>query len=56
MMVGKYDGAVGDAGVRALANKLPNAQFDEFEQSAHFPYAEEPVKFERDVAAFLAKP
>jgi hypothetical protein len=29
------------------------AELDEFERSAHFPYAEEPDKFERDVAVFI---
>ncbi len=55
-IVGKYDGAVGADQMRSFASSLPNARFDEFEASAHFPYAEEPVKFERDIVAFLAKP
>lgn len=53
VIVGKYDGAIGAEQMLFLAKHLPHAQFDEFEQSAHFPYAEEPVKFEQDVAAFL---
>lgn len=55
VIVGKYDGAVGAETMLSLAEHLPHAQFDEFDQSAHFPYAEEPVKFERDVAAFLVR-
>ena len=40
--------------MQVLAKNLPHARYDEFRNSAHFPYAEEPEKFERDVAAFLA--
>ena len=54
VMEGKYDGAVPPEQLQALARSLPNAQYDEFKNSAHFPYAEEPAKFERDVAAFVA--
>jgi proline iminopeptidase len=54
VVVGRYDGAVGVKSMRSLANQLPHAKFDEFELSAHFPYAEEPDKFERDLAAFLS--
>ena len=50
---GKYDGAVDPEQMKTLAKNLPHARYDEFSNSAHFPYAEEPVKFERDVAAFL---
>ena len=56
VIVGKYDGAVGVDQMRSFASSLPNAQLDEFEASAHFPYAEEPTKFEQDLAAFLSKP
>ncbi len=54
IMVGKYDGAVGVDQMRDLADHLAHARFDEFEQSAHFPYAEEPEKFEKDLADFLS--
>jgi proline iminopeptidase len=54
IMVGKYDGAVGVAQMRDLADHLPHARFDEFDESAHFPYAEEPEKFEKDLADFLS--
>ena len=50
---GRYDGAIGSEEMRQLTAKLPRARYDEFEQSAHFPYAEEPQKFEADVAGFL---
>jgi proline iminopeptidase len=50
---GKYDGAVDIQQLRALAQHLAHAKLDEFEHSAHFPYAEEAEKFERDVAAFI---
>jgi hypothetical protein len=54
IMVGKYDGAVGVDQMRDLADHLAHARFDEFDQSAHFPYAEEPDKFEKDLADFLS--
>lgn len=54
VIVGKYDHAVGVAQMEALARHLPNARFDEFGDSAHFPYAEQPEKFVTDVANFLA--
>jgi proline iminopeptidase len=50
---GKYDGAVDIEQLRALAQHVGHAQLDEFEHSAHSPYAEEPDKFERDVALFI---
>jgi proline iminopeptidase len=54
VIVGRYDGAVGVKSMRSLANQLAHARFDEFDGSAHFPYAEEPDKFALDVAAFLS--
>lgn len=51
---GRHDGAVGIDGQRALAASLPRAMFLEYEQSAHFPYLEEPDRFARDVLRFLA--
>jgi len=56
IIVGKYDNAVGVEQMRNLADRLPHAHFDEFEQSAHFVYAEEPEKFANDVAGFLSRP
>ena len=50
---GRYDGAIGLRPMRELAEKLPNAKFLEYENSAHFPYVEEPERFERDVKMFL---
>jgi proline iminopeptidase len=55
VIVGRYDGAVGVKSMRSLANQLPHARFDEFDLSAHFPYAEEPDKFELDVGTFLSE-
>ena len=54
IMVGKYDGAIGPGQMQALAARLPNALFDEFDQSAHFIYEEQPGKFLRDVERFLS--
>lgn len=56
VMVGKFDGAVGVIQMRSLAHHLAHVRFDEFEHSAHFPYAEDPSKFVRDVTEFLANP
>ena len=53
IMVGKYDGAIGPEQMRALAAGIPNALFDEFNQSAHFVYEEQPDKFLHDVEGFL---
>ncbi len=53
IIVGKHDGAVGTDQMRRLAAELPNARFDEFDKSAHFVYAEQPIKFVQDLDAFL---
>jgi pimeloyl-ACP methyl ester carboxylesterase len=53
IIVGQFDGAMGVEQMRKLATDLPNARFDEFGESGHFVYAEEPLKFVRDVEAFL---
>jgi proline iminopeptidase len=55
IIAGKYDGAVGAKQLQALAQHVGHAELDEFEHSAHFPYAEEPDKFERDVADFIGE-
>ncbi|WP_158628926.1 alpha/beta fold hydrolase [Dyella choica] len=54
VIVGAYDRAVGVAPQKALAAKLPRGRFVEFEQSAHFPYQEEPDGFQREVLQFLS--
>jgi proline iminopeptidase len=54
VIVGRYDEAVGADSMRSLAERVPQAQFDEFTLSAHFPYAEQGPKFDRDVPTFLA--
>ena len=53
VVVGKYDGAIGKEQMKNLATHLQNAQFDEFDRSAHFAYAEQSNKFVDDVTAFL---
>lgn len=53
VMTGKFDGAVDPHQAQVLATHLPHASYDEFEKSAHFPYAEEPAKFVADVSTFL---
>lgn len=40
--------------MKDLAAHIPDAQFDEFDRSAHFAYAEQPAKFVGDVTGFLS--
>ena len=54
IIAGKHDGAIGPEEMRTLAARLADARFHEFEESAHFVYAEQPAKFVHDVEAFLA--
>ena len=44
VMVGKFDGAVGVEQMRALAEHLPHAQFDEFESQWPFRVRRRAVK------------
>lgn len=53
VIAGKYDGAVGTAPAKLLAKRLPRGRYVEFENSAHFPYEEEPERFARVVSSFL---
>ena len=50
IMVGKYDGAIGPEQMRTLAARLPNGRFDEFDESTHFVYAEQPNKFVKELS------
>ena len=52
---GRHDGAIGMEPLRELAAKLPHARLSEYEQSAHFPYLEEPDRFSTEVIGFLAE-
>jgi proline iminopeptidase len=51
---GRKDGAIGIEPMRRLAQSLPRATLVEYENSAHFPYVEEPDRFAADVLGFLA--
>jgi len=53
VIAGALDGAVLPAGLRPLAQRLPRAQYREFERSGHFVYLDEPDRFAREVAAFV---
>lgn len=53
VIAGKHDGAAIPAGLRPLAEKLPHAQYVEFENSGHFAYLDEPDRFARVVTAFI---
>lgn len=50
---GVDDYAIGPATMAALADGLPQATLSLYEASAHFPYVEEPARFQADVTAFL---
>ena len=52
--VGAHDRAVGVAPQRALAQALPKGRLAVFENSAHFPYAEEPAAFDARLLRFLS--
>ena len=53
VVAGRHDGAARPAGLRALADRLPNARFVEYERSGHFVYLDEPARFARDLTAFV---
>ena len=53
VMVGAHDRAVGVAPQRALARALPHGTLAVFDDSAHFPYAEEPAAFDERLLRFL---
>jgi proline iminopeptidase len=53
VIAGKHDGAAVSAGIKLLADRLPNARFYEFEKSGHFVYYDEPERFARLIAAFI---
>jgi proline iminopeptidase len=56
VMAGRHDGAARPEGLRALADRLPDARYLEYEGSGHFVYLDEPERFARDLAAFLRIP
>lgn len=53
VVVGAHDRAVGVAPQRALAQALPAGRLAILPDSAHFPYAEEPVAFDARLLRFL---
>ena len=55
IIAGRHDGAAVSAGVKLLADKLPNAKFMEFEKSGHFVYYDEPERFARVVSDFIRR-
>jgi proline iminopeptidase len=54
VIVGRHDAAAVPASLRELARRLPNARYLEYENAGHFVYLDEPDRFARDVAAFVA--
>lgn len=53
LIVGAHDRAVGVGPQRELAARLPHARLVEFADSAHFPYAEQPERFQQALDEFL---
>lgn len=56
VVAGKHDGAARPEGLRELARRLPEARYVEYERSGHFVYLDEPERFARELAEFLAPP
>lgn len=52
VVVGSLDVTLPVADARALQQRLPNAQLTVFEGSGHLPFAEDPQRFNQDLAAF----
>lgn len=50
---GRFDGAAPIQTLQELAVRIPGAQFEAFEESAHWPFIEEPAHFEEVVTRFL---
>ncbi|NIG13029.1 alpha/beta hydrolase [Pantoea sp. Al-1710] len=55
LMAGMYDWATPPVGSYMLANKLPDCDYVEFDQSGHYPFIEEPEKFQDSVWSFIDK-
>lgn len=53
--VGAFDWVVAPVRGRTLAAAIPDAQLVEFPESGHFPYAEEPERWQRVVREYLAR-
>ena len=53
--VGAFDWVVAPVRGRTLAAAIPDAQLVEFLESGHFPYAEEPERWQRVVREYLAR-
>jgi proline iminopeptidase len=52
--VGEYDWFTPPRASRAIARGIPNAKMVEFVGAGHFPFSEEPEKFQAEVVAFLS--
>ncbi|MGF9694497.1 alpha/beta hydrolase [Rhizobium sp. 0TCS1.26] len=53
VIVGRHDWVCPPSAARFLARSMRNARLVEFENSGHFPFAEEPLKFFSTVQEFL---
>jgi proline iminopeptidase len=53
VMVGEHDWVTPARASRAITRGIPNARMVEFAGAGHFPFSEEPEKFQAEVVAFL---
>ena len=53
VMVGEQDWVTPPRASRAITRGIPNAKMVEFAGAGHFPFSEEPGKFQTEVVAFL---
>lgn len=53
VMVGQYDWVTPPRASRAITRGIPGAKLIEFADSGHFPFSEEPEKFQAEVISFL---
>ncbi|SMF58761.1 hypothetical protein SAMN02745866_03795 [Alteromonadaceae bacterium Bs31] len=54
VVAGKMDYQIGLAPQKALAEQLPKASIALYENSGHFMFLDEPVKFETDIITFFS--
>lgn len=55
LFVGSKDGSTPEAGGRELAASLPDAAVSVFADAGHSPFAEDPERFNRELAAFATR-
>jgi proline iminopeptidase len=53
VITGRYDPQVPESAARDMSGLIPNSKLIIFEDSAHYPFIEEPELFRRELASFL---